>query len=142
MTSAFGGLLKKAERRFVKDSPVSLLIEDEIELTEKTKTITWQLMTTADVELVDGGAILHQDGKQLKIEVLSHPGMDISVISLVPAPTDLDRQTKGLKGRGLRLPAWTFEVSKGVRREEKTSELQSLMRISYPAFSLNKKKII
>src|SRR3546814_2122441 len=77
MTAAFGGLLKKAERRFVKDSPVSLLIEDEIELTEKTKTITWQLMTTDDVELVDGGAILHQDGKQLKIEVLSHPGMDI-----------------------------------------------------------------
>src|SRR3546814_4379978 len=98
MTAAFGGLLKKAERRFVKDSPVSLLIEDEIELTEKTKTITWQLMTTADVELVDGGAILHQDGKQLEIEVLSH------------------------------------------RSEEHTSELQSLMRISYAVFCLKTKK--
>src|SRR3546814_11157626 len=79
MTAAFGGLLKKAERRFVKDSPVSLLIEDEIELNEKTKTINWQLMTTADVELVDGGAISQQDGKQIKKTVISHQGMAINV---------------------------------------------------------------
>ena len=41
MTPAFAGQLKSAFRRFVKDSPASLLIEDKIELSEETKWITW-----------------------------------------------------------------------------------------------------
>src|SRR3546814_10061169 len=35
---------------------------------------------------------------------------------------------------------WSDEVSKGFRSEEHTSELQSLMRISYAVFCLKKKK--
>lgn len=69
-------------------------------------------MTQADIEFVDGGAILKQDGKTLKLENLSHPGLQLSVISLYPAPLQLDRQMEGLKRIEIRIPAWTIEGGK------------------------------
>ena len=112
LTPAFGENLKSIQRKFVKDSPVSLVIEDEIITSDKTSLITWQLMTTADVQLVNGGAILRQDGKELKIENLSHPELEISVISLYPAPMKLDKQIDGLKRLEIRFPAWIIQNEK------------------------------
>jgi hypothetical protein len=66
-------------------------------------------MTTADVKIVDGGALLQQDGKALKLENLSHPDLSISIVSLYPAPLELDRQIEGLKRLEIRIPAWTVE---------------------------------
>ena len=112
MTATFKGQLKSASRRFVKDSPNSLLIEDNIEISDETELITWQLMTQADVEIIDGGAILRQDGQSLKIENLSHPGLTMSVISLNPPPLYLDCIKEGLKRLEIRIPAWTVEDEK------------------------------
>lgn len=112
MTPTFKGLLKSAQRKFIKDSPSSIVIEDDIEISEKTELITWQLMTTAEVEIVKGGAILMQDGKKLKLENQSHPDIEFSVISLYPAPLELDKQIEGLKRLEIRIPAWTIESSK------------------------------
>lgn len=112
MTATFKGQLKSAQRRFVKDSPTSLLIEDQIEISKNTKMIVWQLMTTADVDVVDTGAILTKDGKKLKLENLSHSDFDISVVSLYPAPLKLDKQIEGLKRLEIRIPAWTIEGEK------------------------------
>jgi hypothetical protein len=112
MSATLGDLVAGASRKFVKDSPTSIRIEDEIEINDKTKLITWQLMTTADVEIVDGGAILKQDGQSLRLENLSHPELMVSVISLDPAPLELDRQIEGLKRLEIRIPAWTVEGEK------------------------------
>lgn len=112
MSETLKGQVKSASRRFVKDSPTSVVIEDEIELSKNTKMITWHMMTTADVELVEGGAILKQDGQSLKLENLSHPHLDVSVVSLYPAPLELDRQMEGLKRLEIRIPAWTVENEK------------------------------
>ncbi len=112
LTAVYGQNLKSAARKFVKDSPTSLLIEDNIEISEETKLITWQLMTTADVKIIQGGAILTKDGKTLKLENLSHPELDISIISLYPAPLKLDRQIEGLKRLEIRIPAWTIKSGK------------------------------
>lgn len=106
LTAAFGNQLQSAKRRFVKDSPQSLLIEDELALNDSTKMVTWQLMTTADVEIVDGGALLKQDGQTLRLENLSHPELMVSVVSLYPAPLEPDRQIEGLKRLEIRIPAW------------------------------------
>jgi Heparinase II/III-like protein. len=111
LTAAFGDLLASAHRRFVKDSPTSLLIEDQISPSEKTEEVTWQLLTTADVTIQPDGALLQQDGKSLRIENLSHPDLRFSVISLDPAPLALDRQIKGLKRIELRIPRWTMTQS-------------------------------
>ncbi|NQU52877.1 MAG: heparinase II/III family protein [Bacteroidetes bacterium] len=108
----YGENIKSAKRKFLKDGPLSVVIEDQIEISEKTELITWQMMTTADVKLVEGGAILIQDGKTLKLENLSHSELDISVVSLYPAPLELDRQIVGLKRLEIRIPAWTMEGGK------------------------------
>lgn len=113
MSATLSGQVARASRRFVKDSPTSILIEDQIESSAETKVITWQLMTTSDVEIVKGGAVLKQDGKMLKLGNLSHPEVSISVISLFPAPLKLDRQIEGLKRIEIRIPAWTLENGKG-----------------------------
>ena len=109
MTPTFKGQLKSASRRFIKDSPASILIEDNIEISEETKLITWQLMTQADVQIVDGGAILSQAGRSIKVENLSHPEFTMSVISLNPPPLYLDTQKEGLKRLEIRIPAWTIK---------------------------------
>lgn len=109
MTAAFSGLVKTAIRRFVKDSPSSLYISDNIEMSEATKSICWQMMTTAEVVPVEGGAILKQDGKELKLEILSPERVGVSVVSLYPAPLKLDRQIENLKRIEIQIPAWIFE---------------------------------
>lgn len=114
MSETLNGQVKSAFRKFVKDSPTSVLIEDEIELSENTELITWHMTTTADIELVNGGAILKQDGKTLKLENLSHPELMLSVVSLYPAPQELDRQIEGLKRLEIRIPAWTVEGNKEI----------------------------
>lgn len=112
LSSTFRGQLTKAHRKFTKDSPTSLLIEDDLIISDSTKFITWQLITTSDIELTKNGAILHQNEKKLKLENLSHPQFTFSVISLYPAPLKLDRQIEGLKRVELRIPAWTIENGK------------------------------
>ncbi|MDR1517271.1 MAG: heparinase II/III family protein [Dysgonamonadaceae bacterium] len=113
ITAPYGDFLKSAKRTFTKDSPASLVITDQIETSPKTEVITWQLMTTAGVEIVNGGAILRQDGKTLKINNLSHSDYMLSVISLDPPPLALDRRIKNLKRIELIIPAWTFKTGVG-----------------------------
>ena len=109
MTAAFFGELKRARRTFIKDSERSLLIEDDIEKSDTVDLITWQLITQADVEILLGGEILKQDGKQLSLEVASHPELMPSVVSLNPPPLELDTMKDGLKRLELRFPAWTIK---------------------------------
>lgn len=112
LSATFDGQLKSAKRTFQKDSPLSVIIHDKIETNEKTNQITWQLITTAEVEVVSGGAILKQDGKTLNLENLSHPDFTVSVIPLYPAPSKLDKEIEGLKRLEIRIPAWTIENNK------------------------------
>ncbi|WP_277485842.1 heparinase II/III domain-containing protein [Catalinimonas alkaloidigena] len=113
MTEVFGEDLASASRRFIKENDNSLLIEDQFQTNENTENITWQLMTTANVEIVDGGAILHQDGKQLKLENISHPELGLSIISLDPPPLELDRNIENLKRLEIRMPAYLFPENEG-----------------------------
>jgi hypothetical protein len=112
LTAVYGDKLKSAKRTFLKDSPVSVVIEDNIETNEKTHSIIWQMITQAEVEFVKGGAVLKQDGKTLILENQSHPELSLSVVSLYPAPLKLDRQMEGLKRIEIRIPAWTIQGGK------------------------------
>lgn len=113
MTPVYDGNLKEVTRKFIKENDHALLIEDNFEITDSTKLVTWQLMTTADVEIVNNGAILQQDGKQLKMEVITPKDIKISVISLDPPPLGIDERIANLKRIELRIPAWTFKNRKG-----------------------------
>jgi len=81
------------------------LIEDTIEILPKTKKVVWQLMTTADVEIVKGGAILKQNGQKLKLDNLSRPDLPLEIIPLDPPPHKLDRKIEKLKRIELIIPA-------------------------------------
>ncbi len=104
LSPTFEGQLKSAFREFTKDSKRSLLIEDRIEPNETTKWVTWQLITQADVEIVDDGAILKQDDQMLKLLNLSHPDIQFTIVSLDPPPHRLDKQMDNLKRVELRIP--------------------------------------
>ncbi len=113
LTKAFGGNMTKAVRTFTKESDHSLLIEDDIELSDSTQSITWQMITTAEVQLEAGRVILSKDGRQLEIRNLSHPALMPGVISLDPPPIELDRRIGGLKRLEFRYPAYMFEGDEG-----------------------------
>lgn len=113
LSEVFKGQLKEAQRKFVKETENSLLIEDQFKLTDSTETITWQLMTTSGVFPYDGGAVLKQDGKELNLKILSPDDVNISVVSLDPPPHLLDRKINNIKRIEIRLPAWFIEGKKG-----------------------------
>jgi hypothetical protein len=104
LTPALEGQVKKAERTFTKEGDNALLIEDEIEANEKTKYVTWQFITQAEVEIVDEGAILKQEGQELRLDNLSHPGIPFTIVSLNPPPHKLDKKMENLKRVELRVP--------------------------------------
>jgi len=113
LTDIYGENLKNATRRFAKEDNRSILIEDRFTTTKTTKSIVWQMMTTADVEIVKGGAILRQDGKELKLDNLASPELQVSVIQLDPTPFYLDRKIAGLKRIEIRIPAYFVKNGEG-----------------------------
>src|SRR3546814_4193125 len=53
---------------------------------------------------------------------------------------DFEQCSLTLQGDFMHYIRWPWTVNKAIRSEEHTSELQSLMRISYAVFCLKKKK--
>ena len=113
LTPALEGQVKNAERTFTKEGDNALLIEDEIEANEKTRSVTWQLITQAEVEIVDKGAILKQAGQELRLDNLSHPGLQYTIVSLDPPPHKLDKHMEGLKRVELRIPVSILSGNSG-----------------------------
>ena len=105
--------IKAVQRKFTKDSKRSLLIEDTFETNENTKSITWGLMTQAEVSLEKNVAVLKQNGKTLHIRILNTDKYNLSVISLDPPPLEIDKTMENLKRIEIRIPAWTLENGKG-----------------------------
>lgn len=121
MKAVFGGNIRNAQRKFIKDSDHSIVIEDEIELSDSTRSITWGMMTTAEVITSENGATLKQDGKELQLHISSPSKVRISVIQLDPPPQKLDRRIANLKRIEIRMPAYIFEGGKGTIRVRLTS---------------------
>ncbi|MGE5406633.1 MAG: heparinase II/III family protein [Methanosarcina sp.] len=113
LTSVYGNNLKSAKRRFLKDSDHSIVIEDNIITNDSTRTLTWAMMTRAEVIPVANGAILKQDGKQMNLRILTPEGVNVSTIMLDPAPLKLDKQIRNLKRIEIRIPAYTLTSNNG-----------------------------
>ncbi len=109
MSATLGRRVESATRKFAKDSPVSITIEGEIGLSEQTKPITWQMITTADMKIDEGVAVLRLDRKPLRLRNLSHSDLTLSMVSLYPAPLKLERQIEKLQRIELRFSAWKIE---------------------------------
>ncbi len=70
------------------------------------------VFTGGENNSIDGGAVLTQGDKELKLENLSHPEFAVSVVSLYPPPHELDKQIEGLKRLEINIPAWTIKNDK------------------------------
>lgn len=121
MTPVYGGRLKNAYRRFIKDSDHSIIIEDRFILQDTTKSVTWAIMTTAEVIPAVDGALLRQDGKELELKISSPGGVRVSIIMMDPPPLKLDRRIAGLKRVELRIPAYLFTDGEGLIKVRLTS---------------------
>lgn len=113
MSEVFNGHLKNVQRKFVKETDNSLLIEDHFKLTDSTEMISWQMMTTSEVFPNDEGAVLKKDGKKLNLKILSPADVHLSVLSLDPPLYFLDKHKKDLKRIEIKLPSWYFEGDQG-----------------------------
>src|SRR3546814_5176986 len=89
----------------------------------------------------DGGFQVDYAGKLIDLRVATIPAVDGELIVL--RVLDPDRVQPSLAGLGItRIDHWRsgFQRQHGLRSEEHTSELQSLMRTSYAVFCLKKKQ--
>lgn len=116
LTEMYGDLLHSAQRRFVKESNQSIIIEDQLVLNDSTENISWGLMTTADVQPTKNGAILSQDGKKLQLSILSSDELSVSIISLAPPPLEIDKTIEHLKRIEIRVPAYLWKDQMGTIR--------------------------
>ncbi|HPM18771.1 MAG TPA: heparinase II/III family protein [Bacteroidales bacterium] len=121
MTPIFRGRLQSAKRKFIKDSDHSIVIEDQIVLEDSTKSITWAVMTTAEVTPTPDGAVLQQDGKELLLKISSPAGVRISTLMMDPPPLKLDKRIPNLKRIEIRMPAYIFTEGKGTVRVRLTA---------------------
>jgi hypothetical protein len=106
MAPVFGDFLDGARRTFTKTGPRSFTVTDSLALAEQTERVSWRMLTRAEVELTDNGAILRQDGKRLRMTIVQPSGLRFSVVQLDPPPLPYDMQVPGLKRLQLDVPAY------------------------------------
>jgi len=116
LTPLYFGNVEQVQRRFVKENNTSVLIEDRIKTNEATNEITWGLMTVADVQTTDHGAILRQDGKEIMLEIIEPKNLSVSIISLDPPPLEIDKTIENMKRIEIRAPSYLFQNKEGVIR--------------------------
>lgn len=114
MTPLYFENINSVQRKFTKENNRSVLIEDSFETNDSTKNITWGIMTQAKVQPVKNGAILKQDGKQLKLSILEPSEIEVSVVSLDPPPMKIDKTIENFKRIEIRVPAWILKNNEGV----------------------------
>jgi hypothetical protein len=113
LSPLYGNQLKRAIRTFKKISDSELLIQDEVELSEKTQSLTWQWITDAQVRLEDQTATLTIDGKQIQLEVTAPADFELAVVALDPPPSKLDKVVPNLKRIEVRMQSQAFKKKKG-----------------------------
>lgn len=113
LTPLYGSNLEKAERTFSRISDAGFQIRDELVFSETSERITWQMITTADIELEKDRVILRQDGKHLLMKVLVDVPFEIGVIDLSPPPLEYDKDIPGLKRIEVRVDRQAFPGDEG-----------------------------
>ncbi len=109
------GQIAAASRTFTKLGPRTFTTTDTLMTTDATRTVCWQLMTTAAVTLTDYGARLRQGDHWLDLFVEQPTGLHFSVVSLDPPPLAYDMQVPGLKRLELRLPNYLLQPKTTIR---------------------------
>jgi len=97
LTPLYGDHAERAERTFKQLSDHCLRISDRVAFSPTTETLTWQMMTTAEVLVRNNTVFYRQDDKQLAIYVLNNEPAEIRVVELDPPPLPYDKKIPSLK---------------------------------------------
>ncbi len=97
LSALYGDHVQSAWRTFSRLTGTRLGICDEVVFSPETRSLTWQLITRADLNL-DGGVVeLQQDGATLYLRISSAAPFELKVVSLSPPPLPYDKDIDGLK---------------------------------------------
>ncbi|CAH1001997.1 hypothetical protein LEM8419_02912 [Neolewinella maritima] len=110
LSDVFAGQLDAASRSFTKTGPRSLLVSDTLDTSAATESVTWQLMTTANVTLTPYGARLRQGDQWLDVRIEQPAGLQFSVTRLNPPPLSYDMRVSGLQRLELHIPPDLLEL--------------------------------
>jgi hypothetical protein len=97
LSALYGENLEKADRTFTRVSKSCLRITDRVSFSALTESLTWQMMTQAEVEVDGNLLILQQDGKTLYLRIEDHIPFEVKVVALSPPPLPYDKDMEGLK---------------------------------------------
>jgi hypothetical protein len=92
MTDAYSGQVKSARRGMEMLDGRAVHVRDE--LTGLKEPVRWGIVTEARIELDGNTAVLTQDGKTLRAEILEPAGAKFQIVSTKP-PTAQEKQNKG-----------------------------------------------
>lgn len=102
LSELFGVNLQHAERSFSRLSPTRLGIRDELVFSPETRSLTWQMMTCAELSIEKDRVVLEQEGATLYLSIPVEVPYEVKVVSLSPPPLSFDKDIEGLK----RLEFW------------------------------------
>ncbi|MDR2438215.1 MAG: heparinase II/III family protein [Planctomycetaceae bacterium] len=92
ITAAYTGQVRSAKRTATLQKDGSAVIEDVLE--GVTEPVRWGMMTGANIEINNKTAILSQNKKQLRIEIVSDEVRQFETVSVAP-PTEQEKPNKG-----------------------------------------------
>ncbi|MCD4710727.1 MAG: hypothetical protein K8R52_07780, partial [Bacteroidales bacterium] len=96
-SALYGDNLQMARRTFSKRTGTRLRIGDEVSFSPETRSMTWQMITCADLKVTENVVELKQDGATLYLRISSAAPFEVKVVSLSPPPLTYDKNIKGLK---------------------------------------------
>ncbi|MCK5067916.1 MAG: heparinase II/III family protein [Bacteroidales bacterium] len=97
LSGLFGDNLQSAKRTFTRLSDTRLGIRDEVVFSPETLTLTWQMMTRAEVKIEKDRIELEQEGATLYLTIPGVTPFEVNVVSLSPPPLSFDKDIQGLK---------------------------------------------
>ena len=130
ISSLYNGLLKKAVRGVAIKDGKYVVIRDEVETPDKQTRVRWNLVTEAEVELGEKGAILTKDGETLFLRIQGPDNIKMKTWSTAPT-NNYDAENPGtiMVGFECKLPANTAETFEVLLVPGKSKETADFLNI-------------
>lgn len=103
LTPVYSGQMVSVQRGFNLRSDKSVLIQDEWQSGERGASVSWQMITFADVELKKNEVVLAQSGEAFWLKVVSDDVAHLSVQDVAGLLNVWDKPHPGLKRITIRL---------------------------------------
>ena len=113
LTPLYGKNLERAFRTFSRPQGNTLRIRDDFVFSSQTESITWQMMTQAEIKIKKDHLILKQDGKELILQPETGGSLELKIVSMSPPPLPYDKNIQDLKRIEIRLGRNSFKGESG-----------------------------